>query len=103
VKPLPTLTSSLTPAICSSSAFSYTATSSLGSTSFSWTRATVAGISNTSGSGATDAINETLINTTNAAITVTYVFSLTANGCSNTVNVQLKVNPKPGAPHILSQ
>jgi len=103
VKPLPTLTSSLTPAVCSSSAFSYTAISSLGSTSFSWTRATVAGISNASGSGLTSAINETLVNTTNAAITVTYAFSLTANGCSNTVNVQLKVNPKPGAPHILSQ
>ena len=103
VKPLPTLTSSLTPAICSSSTFSYTATSSLGSTSFSWTRATVAGISNASGSGLTSAINETLINTTNAAITVTYAFSLAADGCSNTVNVQLKVNPKPGAPHILSQ
>ena len=102
VKPLPTLTSSLTPSICSSSAFSYTAISSLGSTSFSWTRATVTGISNASGSGLTSAINETLVNTTNAAITVTYAFSLTAGGCSNTVNVQLKVNPKPGAPHILS-
>lgn len=103
VKPLPVLTSSLTPAVCSNTVFSYSATSSITSASFSWTRATVAGISNASGSGATNAISETLINTTNAPLTVTYIFSLTANGCSNTVNVQLKVNPKPGAPHILSQ
>lgn len=103
VKPLPVLTSSLTPAVCSNTVFSYSATSSIASASFSWTRATVAGISNASGSGATNAISETLINTTNAPLTVTYIFSLTANGCSNTVNVQLKVNPKPGAPHILSQ
>lgn len=103
VKPLPVLTSSLTPAVCSNTVFSYSATSSIASASFSWIRATVAGISNASGSGATNAISETLINTTNAPLTVTYIFSLTANGCSNTVNVQLKVNPKPGAPHILSQ
>ena len=103
VKPLPVLTSSLTPAVCSNTVFSYSATSSITSASFSWTRATVAGISNASGSGATNAISETLINTTNAPLTVTYIFSLTANGCSNAVNVQLKVNPKPGAPHILSQ
>lgn len=103
VKPLPVLTSSLTPAVCSNTVFSYSATSSIASASFSWTRATVAGISNASGSGATNAISETLINTSNTPLTVTYIFSLTANGCSNTVNVQLKVNPKPGAPHILSQ
>lgn len=103
IKPLPTLTSSLIPSVCSNSAFVYNATSDIGGSSFSWTRATTPGISNAAGSGVTNTINETLINTTNAAVTVTYVFNITANGCSTTTNVQLKVNPKPGPPHIVSQ
>lgn len=103
VNPLPQLSSSLTPSVCSNSALSYTAISSVSGTSFSWTRATVPGISNAVGSGLTNTITETLINTTNAPVTVTYVFNLNGNGCSNTVNVQLKVNPKPGPPHIVSQ
>lgn len=103
VKPLPALSSNLSPVVCSGSVFNYTATSNLGGTTFNWNRAVVSGISNSAGSGLTSSINETLINTTNSAITVTYVFNLTADGCSNVINVQLKVNPKPGIPHILSQ
>lgn len=103
IKSLPALTSSLTPSVCSNSAFVYNATSDIGGSGFSWTRATTPGISNAAGSGVTNTINETLINTTNAAVTVTYVFNITANGCSTTTNVQLKVNPKPGPPHIVSQ
>lgn len=103
VKPLPALTSALNPAVCSSSPFAYTGTSSLGSTSFSWTRAAVAGISNAAGSGSSNQINETLVNTTQSPLNVTYIFSLTTNGCTTATNIVLKVNPKPQAPHIVSQ
>ena len=43
----------------------------------------------------TDNPNETLTNTTAAPITVRYVYTLTANGCTNpvTFNVDVVVNP----------
>ncbi len=73
----------------------YTATSLTAGTNFSWTRASVAGISNGAGSGTGDTVNETLINTTADPIDVVYVFTLTANGCSTTQNVTVTVNPSP--------
>lgn len=96
VNPLPVLTSSLTtPPICSG-LFTYTPTSSIPNTTFSWTRATVNGISNTAGSG-TGNPNEILNNTTAAPITVTYVYTLKVGECVNptTYNVRVTVNPKP--------
>lgn len=98
VNPTPLLTSSLSPpAICSGTSFSYTATSSTSGVSFSWSRASVTGISNTASSGSTSAISEILTNTTAAPIDVTYVISLSANGCSNPLSysVVVRVNPKP--------
>ena len=54
----------------------------------------MAGISN---AAVTTPVNgniiEALNNTTNAAINVTYVYTLTANGCSNMQNVVVSVNP----------
>ena len=97
VDPTPSLTSSLTPpAICSNNVFSYTPTSGTVGTSFAWTRAVVAGISNLSGSGSGDP-GETLVNTTTAPVSVTYVYTLTASGCTNptTYNVVVVVNPTP--------
>ena len=97
VNPRPTLTSSLTPpAICSNTNFSYTPTSATAGTTFGWSRALVAGISNAAASG-TGNPNETLINTTANPINVIYVYSLSANGCSNPLpfNVTLTVNPYP--------
>ena len=96
VNPGPVLSSSLTPpAICSGTAFSYTPTSATAGTTFSWNRATVAGITPVGPTSGTNNPNETLTNTTTAPIVVTYVYSLTANGCTNTQNVTLTVNPTP--------
>ena len=98
VNPIPTLTSSLTPpAICSGSAFSYTPTSGTAGTSFGWTRAAVAGITPAGPTSGTGNPNETLTNTTAAPLTVRYVYTLTANGCTNpsTYNVDVVVNPMP--------
>lgn len=91
------LSSTLTPsAICSNSIFSYTPTSPVAGTSFAWTRAVVAGISNLAGSGNGNP-SETLINTTSSPDTVTYIYTLTANGCTNpsSYNVKVVVNPSP--------
>ncbi len=99
VNPSPTLNSSQTPsAICSNTQFSYLPTSATPNTSFNWTRPVVNGISNTAGSGSGNPA-ETLINTTNASISVTYIYTLiTVNGCvstPNTQNVVVQVNPVP--------
>jgi len=92
----PILTSSLTPsATCSSSTFNYTPTFNVGGTTYTWTRNTVSGISNTATSGTT-AISETLINTTNAPISVPYVFNIfTEPGCTNSQTVTEVINPRP--------
>ncbi|MEP7375510.1 MAG: Ig-like domain-containing protein [Chitinophagaceae bacterium] len=92
VNPIPVLSSNLTASATSGTAFSYTPTSVTTGTVFTWTRAVVTGISNTAGS-ATGAINETLVNTTASAVNVTYMYTLTANGCANTQNLVVTVNP----------
>ncbi|MDR2026678.1 MAG: hypothetical protein LBQ01_03860 [Prevotellaceae bacterium] len=55
----------------------------------------VSGISNPDGSGNSASVNETLINTTTNTVYVTYVFTLTANGCTNIQNVSIPVYPTP--------
>ena len=96
VKPAPTLSSSLTPpAICGNTVFAYTAISTIGGTTLTWSRAVVTGISNSTASGSGN-ISETLDNTTTAPVNVTYVYTLTSPlGCSNVQNVVVTVNPTP--------
>jgi gliding motility-associated-like protein len=95
VYPTPVLSSSLTPsAVCSNAPFAYTPTSATSGTTYSWTRAAVTGISNLAASG-TGAINETLINTTLTPVTVSYLITSTANGCSNTETITVVINPMP--------
>ena len=97
VNPSPILSSNKNPnAVCSGSLFSYTPSSATPSTTFSWSRATVSGISNAANTG-TSAISETLINTTTSPILVTYVYTLTANSCSKTDTVRVRINPLPTA------
>ncbi|MBK7213379.1 MAG: hypothetical protein IPH88_08845 [Bacteroidales bacterium] len=73
VNPIPAITSSLTGAVCSGQNFNYLITSNLAGTTFNWTRAAVAGISNAASSGTSASINEVLTNLTNSDIDVTYV------------------------------
>ncbi len=85
--------------LCDSSTFTYIDSSATVGTTYSWTRDSIAGNSAASGSSAvgaaTDTISEVLANITNAPVTVSYVVTLTANGCSNTQTVTVVVNPKP--------
>lgn len=92
----PVLTSTLTPPpICSTNPFYYLPTVNLAGSTYTWTRNLISGISNPASSG-TGAINETLINTTNAPISVPYNFNLYAiPGCTSSQTVTEVVNPKP--------
>ena len=95
VFPTPQLTSLLTlPAQCSGTPFYYNPTSATIGTSYTWSRASIAGISNpaTNGSGA---ISETLTNTSPNPIVVNYVYTLTANGCTNQQTVSVTIDPLP--------
>ena len=102
VNPIPVLSSNLTATAASGTAFSYTPTSTTTGTTFTWTRAVVTGISNTAGNG-TGNINETLVNITASAVNVTYVYTLTANSCTNTQNVVVTVNTGVVSPTITTQ
>ncbi|MDP1744504.1 MAG: PKD-like domain-containing protein, partial [Bacteroidota bacterium] len=97
VNPTPTLTSSLAPpSICSGTVFNYSPSSGTSGASYSWTRATVVGISNAAGAG-TGNPNETLTNTTASPVNVTYIYTVSANSCSNpaTYSVVVTVNTPP--------
>ncbi len=99
VNPTPKLSSSMTGEVCSTAPFSYSPASATTGVSYAWTRAVAAGISNAAGIGSGN-VNETLVNTTLAAKTTTYRYTLTANGCSNIQNVVVTVDPTPQAPVI---
>ncbi len=97
--PAPTLSSGLTPTVCSGSDFSYIPTGYVFGTTFKWRRDIVAGLYPATDTGSS-VINETLTDSTFAAINTVYYFTLTANGCVHTENVTLTVLPKPDAPQI---
>ena len=95
VNPTPQLTSTLAPAaICDSTTFTYTPTSLTAGTTYVWSRDVVTGISNAANADNTDPA-EVLDNTTPNPVAVTYVYTLTANGCTNTQSVVVTVNPTP--------
>ena len=95
VNPTPVLSTQLNiPNICSGVPFTYVPASLTPGTDFSWTRDAVGGIANGAASG-NGAIAEELINTSNAPLQVTYVYTLSANGCTNTQLVRVVVNPVP--------
>ena len=80
--------------VCSGETFNFDTTSNPTGT-VSWSRAAVAGISETSSTGTGD-INEVLTNTTNAVVSVIYEVVLpVTNGCANTIEFSVDVLPKP--------
>ncbi len=99
VNPTPKLTTAQTGSVCSGTPYTYVPGSATTGVSYAWTRAVAAGISNAAGIGSGN-VNETLVNTTLAAKTTTYRYTLTANGCSNIQNVVVTVDPTPQAPVI---
>ena len=94
--PIPTLNSLTSTSICESSTvpFAYTPSSSTSLTAFSWTYAAVANITAPSTSG-TGSINQIMHNTDPNQVVAVFVYSLSANGCSNIQNLTVSVNPTP--------
>ncbi|MGZ8541351.1 MAG: DUF4082 domain-containing protein, partial [Chitinophagaceae bacterium] len=92
-KAIPVLSGSLAATVNGDASFVYTPASTVPGTTFAWTRAAVPGIKNPAAKGL-GKIVETLVNTTNAPVKVTYVYTLTANGCINKQNVIVTVNPR---------
>jgi predicted small secreted protein len=93
----PVLSSPFNNVACSNQPFNYTATvGATGPYTFSWTRAAVAGISNTASSGSNATIAETLINTTSKAVNVVYLITVSPDECGGTPRAQavnVLVNP----------
>ncbi len=95
VNPMPLLASATSPgAICSGTLFSYVPTSLTLGTTFLWSRVVVTGISNPASSGSMP-VSEVLNNTTLAPVVAVYVYTLSANGCTNSENVSVTVEPTP--------
>lgn len=93
VNPQPVLTSPFKPtAICSGNTFNYTPVSSTRDVNFNWTRSYVVGITEALTQGS-NSISEKLTNTTFNTVQVPYVFTMTANGCTNQQTVYEIVNP----------
>lgn len=102
ILPTPSLTSNLTPApICSGDTFTYVPSTNVLGSSVSWSRATIAGITQVPSSG-NGTINEVLTNTTNTPIQVTYICTTAVYGCSSTQNVTFLVKPTPSLTSSLS-
>ncbi len=95
VNALPVLSSTLTPpSVCDQTVFSYTPTSASGGATFTWHRSFAGGISNPT-TGGTGNPNETLTNTTYYDVPVTYVYTVTAGGCSSVQSVVVTIHPTP--------
>jgi hypothetical protein len=102
VNPTPEMNVSLTaPDICTGSTFTYNPSSNAPGTVFEWHRNIVTDISNGEGFGSGNP-NEKLVNTSNAIITVPYVYTLTANGCTNTQTVSVAVKPAPNIANMIA-
>ncbi len=96
--PFPILNSNTVPnTVCTNSTFTYTPSGPVAGSSFSWTRAAVAGISNP-GISVQQTVdpNEILVNTTSNPINVLYSYSISApSGCSASEDVTVTVVPLP--------
>lgn len=100
VNPAPVITSAVTGTACSGVAQNYTITSNVPAATFTWGRATVAGISNPAVAGQTSGmITESLVNTTTFSVNVVYTITPMANGCPGTpFQYAVEVDPPVPAP-----
>ena len=99
INPTPHLTSPLTDTVCSGQRLVYNVVLSTGgSSSATWvlTAGPVTAVP-TSGSGN---ISEILTSDSSITVSATYVYSMAFNGCSNSENVVVAVEPTPAMPQI---
>ena len=99
VNPQINITSDTLSSACSKTPQDYVITSNIGTATFTWQRNAVAGITNPAVTKTGALIDETLINTTNGAVKVTYIITPTAYGCTGLPFTHIvTVNPKPNLP-----
>ena len=101
INPSPVLSNPHANQTCDSSVFTFIPASATAGTSYSWTRAYVSGIANIAASG-TGNPNELLKNNTYINVALTYVYTLTANGCSSTDSISVVVHPTPRLSSVIS-
>ena len=97
IKPTPLLSSPAYDTVCSGGVVNYIPSSLTSGTSYTWSRAGVAGISPDTSVG-TGNINEALINSLSSPVTTVYNFALLANGCTSAASVHVTINPQPSTP-----
>jgi len=97
VKPTPALATTLYDTVCSGAPVNYMPASLTTGTTYTWSRASVSGISPDTSLGAGTLITEALTNTASAQVTTVYIVVLTANGCTNAQNLNVTVDPPPAA------
>lgn len=96
VNPTLIVNSALGATVCNNTRHSYPISSNLSTATFTWSRAQVAGISNSPATAQTSNITETLVNTSDLPIVVPYHITPSVNGCSGSVfTYNLTVNPTP--------
>lgn len=94
VNPSPRIVNDTTTlAVCDSALFSFTPVSATPGATYAWSRAYEAGIANLGATGTTGNPNERLNNTTYISVPATYMYTITANGCTNSQNVVVQVRP----------
>ena len=95
VYPTPRLSDAVTSfSICDSTVFNFTPHSSATAAAFNWQRSYVSGIAQTTNGGVGNP-NEKLVNNTYIDVNTVYVYTITANGCVGTQNVNVTVHPTP--------
>ncbi len=96
VAPILLLTSNITDSVCNTILFTYVPMSATPGNSYSWIRKAITGISNLTASGfGTSNPSEMLNDTTVLPVVDTYYYTIINHGCSNTENVNVKVQPTP--------
>jgi len=98
VNPYPIATATpINQTICSGLASSVSLTSNVSGTTFTWLAASNASITGESTTAQSSSIiNNTLTNSTTSPITLNYIVTPTASGCTGTsITVMITVNPKP--------
>lgn len=101
VNPIPSLSSDLTVSGCSGREFVYVPTSNAPAATFVWTRAAVAGVTPATGSGV-GAIHETLTNPGSSAVSIIYMFTISAAGCVDTQNILMTLEPQGPPPPVIT-
>ncbi len=104
VKPTPYLNSATNITVCSGVQLTYIDTESVAGSSATWTRPTLTYAANhligSGGTSGTHTISEVLTSDTLAPVNVVYLYSLNANGCTNSASVKVTVNPRPAFPTL---